>query len=143
MARNRFTNPANGDFYDWQINYSEEEEFGKTRSIEHGANTANTGLVKQQGDDSPLKISVNGVILHKAQLVEMIQWWKLCGTQTIYFKDFTDEEYEVLITSFRPTRHRTIHNPRDFANAPLWYWRYVLEMEVVTIRSGVWAGVVA
>lgn len=141
MARNRFTDPATNDTYDWQINHSEEESFGKTRNIEHTAPTSGTGLVKQQSDDGPLVIKVKGVMLHKAQVQEFINWWKVTHSRTIYFKDFTGDEYEVLITSFLPLRKRTIRNPRDFANAPLWYWEYELEMEVITVRSGLWVGV--
>jgi hypothetical protein len=71
----------------------------------------------------------------------MIAWWKLCETQTIYFKDFSGDEYEVIITEFLPVRERTIKNPRDYANAPYWFWKYDIAMEVIAIRSGTWAGV--
>lgn len=144
MSRNIFTDPKGvRTAYSWQINHSEEDTFGKTRTVEHGANTGNTGLVKQQGDSSPLVIKVKGAILHKAQLEEMIAWWDMCEDQTIYFQDFAGDKYEVLITSFQPVRKRTIRNPRDFANAPLWWWTYDLEMEVVRIIPGLspWEGV--
>lgn len=141
MSRNVFTDPATARSYEWKINHSEEEEFGKRRSIEHGALTNGTGLVRQQSDDSPLILRLRGVIFHKAQLEEMISWWKLTETQTIYFRDFMGDEYEVIITEFIPNRERTIKNPRDFANAPYWFWRYEMAMEVVTIRDGTWEGV--
>lgn len=141
MARNRFTNPSNNDTYDWQVNHSEEDEFGKRRNIEHGALTNGTGLVRQQSNDSPMILHLKGVIFHQAQYEEMIAWWKLCETQTIYFLDFAGDEYEVIISEFLPVRERTIKNPRDFANAPYWFWRYDLTMEVITIRKGAWEGV--
>lgn len=140
MARNKFINPKNAAEYSWHVNHSEEAEFGKRRNISHGAKTG-TGLVKQQADDSPLILQLKGVIFHEAQYKEMIAWWQLCESQTIYFKDFSGDEYEVIITEFLPVREKTIKNPRDFANAPLWFWRYDLTMEVVTIRAGNWAGV--
>ena len=141
MARNVFIDPAGvrAD-YPWTINHSTENEVGKTRTVEHGAKTG-TGLVRQQSDSTPLVLRFSGTILHKAQVIEMKEWWQLCEEQTIYFRDFAGDEYEVLITSFRPTRHRTIRNPRDPANALYWFWRYELEMEVITIREGVWEGV--
>lgn len=140
--RNKFIDPAgNRTTYNWSINHSEEDEFGKVRNIEHAANTANTGLVKQQSDDSPMLIRVRGVVLHKAQIEEMIAWWDLSETQTIYFEDFTEDSYEVIITAFRPTRHRTIKNPRDYANAPYWFWRYEMEMEVVRFIDSIWEDV--
>jgi hypothetical protein len=141
MARNRFTDPATADYYDWQVNHSEEDEFGKRRNIEHGATTSNLGFVKQQSDDSPLILRLRGTIFHKAQLEEMIAWWKLSEDQTIYFLDFAGDEYEVVVTSFLPTRQRTTKNPRDYANAPYWYWKYEMEMEVIAIRDGSWEGV--
>lgn len=143
MARNRLTNPANGQFYDWQINHSEEGAFGKTRQISESANTANTGLIKQQGDATPLQMKLTGTILHKKQHQEFTKFWQLCETQTVIFKDFAGEEYEVIITNYNPVRRRTVKNPRDFANAPLWYWTYELEFEVIRVISGVWQGVTA
>jgi hypothetical protein len=143
MSRNRFTNPADGTFYDWQVNHSDEGGFGKDRQIAYSANTANTGLIEQQGDATPLLIKLTGTIFHKHQIEEFIKFWKLCENQTVYFKDFAGEEYEVLITSFVPVRKRTVKNPRDFAHAPLWYWTYELELNVVRVISGLWVGVVS
>jgi hypothetical protein len=125
--------------YAWQINHAEEDESGVERQIEHSANTANTGLVRQQGDDSPLTFEYSGTILHRAQLVAMLAWYRACRTRTIYFHDFAGDSYEVLITAFKPTRQRTLRNPRDRANAPLWFWRYKLTMEVVRIIDGPYA----
>lgn len=141
MSRNIFTNPRNNDSYDWEINHSDEAAVEKERQIEHGANTANTGMVKQQAGTTPMVLQLQGTILHEAQLVEMLAWFELCEDQTIHFTDFAGDKYEVIITKFNPTRHRTIRNPRDFANAPYWYWKYEMEMEVVTILDGVWEGV--
>lgn len=142
MARNVFVDPAgNRAAYNWSINHSEEQEVSKSRSVEHGANTANTGFVRQQSDEQPIVLRFSGVILTEAQVVEMIQWWKLCDTQTIHLHDFAGDQYEVIITKFSPTRHRTIFNGRDPTNAPNWYWRYEIEMDVVRVIAGVWAGV--
>ena len=143
VVRNRFTDPATGSFYDWQVNHSTESSFGKTRQISESANTANTGLVKQQGDAQPLRMKLQGTILHLKQKEEFQRFWELCETQTIIFRDFTGAEYEVIITQFDPVRKRTVKNPRDFKNAPLWYWTYELEMEVIRVISGDWEGVTA
>lgn len=137
----RFTNPANAATYDLAINPSEEEPFGKTRNVEHSAPTGLTGLVRQQGDDTPLVLKASGTILTKAQLTTMIAWFQLCRSQTIYLRDHAQDSFEGIITSFLPTRKRTIRNPRDPANAPEWYWTYTLEFEVVRILAGTWAGV--
>lgn len=139
MARNRFEDPAGSlTAYDWRINHSEEDEGGQSRQVEHTANTGQTGLVRQQGASDPLTLNYKGTILHKAQVVEMLKWYEACRTRTIYFQDFAGDRYEVLITSFKPTRLRAAKNNAD-TDAPLWYWKYTITMEVVTILSGTYA----
>lgn len=138
MARNQFIDPRGvRPTYNWAINHSEEDNFGRSRNIEYTARTGE-GLVMQQGDEPPVLIRIRGTILTKAQVQEMIAWYTLCKEQTIYFKDFAGDEYEVLITSFQPTRQRNVGNLRDQANAPYWHWTYEMQMDVVTVRSGVW-----
>lgn len=135
MARNRFTNPANGAFYDWSINHESEEEFGKERSIEERSNTGNVGLTRTQGADGTLVLRYEGTILTRAQYVAMWQWYALCRTQTIYFTDCDGQEYEVQITSFKPKRVRVAHNPRD-AGMRLHKYEYTIEMHVYALRAG-------
>ncbi len=137
---NKFINPKTADEYEWPVNHSEESETGLQRSVSHGAKSGN-GLVLQQADDQPLVFKYTGTIFHQVQVEEMAAWYALCRTQTVNFVDFAGDESEVIITAFRPVRHRTMRNPRDFANAPLWYWKYEIEMEVVRVISGIWAGI--
>lgn len=142
INRNIFKDPAGvqPDFA-WPFNHSEESEGGKTRNIAYGANTANTGFVRQQSDDRPIGFGFSGAILERSHLEQMIAWYALCDSQTIYFEDFAGDEYEVIISSFKPTRLRTIRNPRDLANAPYWYWRYEITLDVVRVISGPWTAV--
>lgn len=139
---NRFINPVNADTYDWPVNHSEEAEAGVARTVTRGANTAGTGLVRQQADDQPLVFQFQGTIFSEAQIKKFIEWYILCKHQTIFFKKYSGDEFEVIITEFKPTEKKTLHNPKDSAHAPLWYWGYTMTMEVVTVRSGIWAGVV-
>lgn len=152
MARvaNRFTNPRLGTIYDWPLNHDTEEGMEKRRNIEHSAPTgqgsdASVGLIKQQGDDSPMLIKLGGKILDRDQHVAFLAWWKLCQTQTIYFRDFASNEYEVLITAYSPQRQRVVRNTRggtDLATeAPQNTWAYTLEMEVVRVISGDYLGI--
>lgn len=134
---NRFQDPAGVvSNYDWPLNHSEEDQFGKQRSIEHSAPTATTGLIRQQGADSPMILSLSGTILRETHYQAMWEWWKLSETQTIYFHDFAGDSYEVIFTTFQPVRHRTIRNPQDFTNAPYHFWRYRMELEVVRFIDG-------
>lgn len=138
---NEFIDPKTAKKYPWPVNHTEEAETSAARSVSKGAKTGN-GVVIQQGDDQGLSFKYSGTIFHKAQVEEMRDWYLLCRTQTIYFKDFAGDEAEVIVTAFRPVRHRTMRNPRDFSNAPLWYWTYEIEMEVVRVISGMWEGLI-
>lgn len=139
---NEFINPVTAAKYVWPVNHSDEAEAGVQRTVTRGANTAGTGLVRQQADDQPLVFQLSGTIFSQAQMEAMIDWYVLCKTQSIYFKKYSGDEYEVLITEFKPTEKKTLHNPKDFANAPMWYWTYTITMEVVSVRSGIWEGIV-
>lgn len=135
---NRFLNPWTGDTYDWPVNHAEEESFGKSRNIDHTAPTSGQGLIRQQGDDSPMGIRLSGTVFHKAQHQAFINWFNLSRTQTIYWRNFDLEEFEVIFTGYLPQKKRTLRNPRDFANAPYHYWTYTMEFDVVRFISGVW-----
>jgi hypothetical protein len=116
--------------YQWEINHSEESANEQTRSIEDTANTAGTGYVRQQGTTSPEIRRWSGTILTKTQYDAMQDYYAACSSRTIFLTDFTGEEREVVITSFNPTRKRTVRNPRD-ASIPLHYWTYEITMEVI------------
>jgi hypothetical protein len=138
----KFVNPANGDEYVWAVNHSSESEAGVNRQVTTSANTGNDALVMQQGDEQPLVFQIEGTIFAKSQLEAFKEWYLLCRSQTIDWHKYTGDVYSVLITSFKPKEQRTIHNPKDSANAPLWIWKYQMELTVVSVKSGVWAGIV-
>lgn len=138
--RDTFIDPKTGTEYEWQVGHEAEAPVGKKRSITHSANSADTGLVRQQGDVAPLILKYEGKILHLNQYEKMWQFYQLCESQTIYFRDYMGEEYEVLITEFSPQREPTVKNPRDFAHAPRHFWKYTIEMEVVAVRAGALEG---
>lgn len=136
MARNQFIDP-NGVLptYQWDIGFDTEQDGGRDLGVSSTANVANTRVIVQQGDMAPITFNYSGSILRRSQVVAMWQWFNLCRDQTILFTDFAGDEYEVVITSFKPLRRAGV-NPRDPAGAPLWYWTYTLTMTVVGIISG-------
>lgn len=143
-GRNHFIDPKSGFDYSWDTNHTTEESPGKSRTINHAGSTSrttNTGLVKQQGDDGPLLIKLKGTMFKLTQVEYTIGFWQLCNSQTIYYKDFSGSEYEVIITSFVPVKKGVAKNPRDKVNAPLWIWEYSIDMEVVKVLSGEWVTV--
>jgi hypothetical protein len=139
--RDRFTNPATGTFYDWPLNHDEEDESGKARNITRTAPTGSVGLIKQQGDDGPLLLHLKGKILKRAQLAAFWSWFELSRTQTIYFRDFDNQQYEVQITSFAPQRHRKLSFPSPGNDPSTHYWTYSMELEVYRVISGDLAGI--
>lgn len=116
--------------YEFQVNHSEEEGQDRRRSIERTAVTSGVGYVRQQGTDSPTTLKYTGTILHQNQYNLMAAYYEACRTRTIFFRDFTNTEYEVLITAWDPVRKRTLKNPRD-STINLHFWTYSIEMEVV------------
>ena len=134
--RDTFIDPLTGFEWVWEVGHEEEDSVGKARPVTHSANTANTGLIRQQGDVGPLVLKYGGKILHLKQYKEMWRFYQLCETQTIIYKDYFGEEFEVVITDFEPQRFPTVRNPKDFANMPLHYYKYTITMEVVQVRAG-------
>lgn len=137
---NVFTNPLTGATYAWEINHAEESESGRNRNVETRANTGNVGLVRQQGELTPLVLRYTGTILRQPQLDTMLGWFLLCETQSIYFTDFAGDSYEVLISNFQPRRVRAMLNLRGQATNPQHYWTYTIEMHVLNVRSGSYEG---
>lgn len=141
--QNVFTDPTNGEKYTWSINHSEEADAtGKDRGITYGGNTGGTGLVAQQGDSGPLEFHLTGSVLQEEQHDAFIDWYNRCEDRTIYWTDMAGDEYEVQITSYKPTRKRTIKNPRGGSKAQLWYWKYEMVLRVIRVISGPWEGTV-
>ena len=136
---NQFRDPATGDTYDWPINHSDENETARSRNIEHTAPTSGRGLVRQQGDDSPLVFTFSGTILHAAQNARFVEWYELGRDQTVIFRDWTGAEYEVLITAYQPRRERVMWNPRD-PDMRDHIIRWSMTLEVVQVLAGPWEG---
>jgi len=116
--------------YEFQVNHSEEEGFDFRRNLERTTTTSGVGFVRQQGDDSPALLRFTGTILHQNQYNQMAAYYIASQTRTIFFRDFTGTEYEVMITAWNPVRKRTLKNPRD-QSINLHYFSYTLEMEVI------------
>lgn len=130
-VRNRFSDPAAVvSAYDWEINHNEEDGADKRRNLERTTTTDGVGFVRQQGAASPQTLRYKGTILKRNQLDKFNTYYNLCDTQTIYFRDFENQTFEVLITAFNPIRKRTSLNPRD-PTIPFHYWTYDIEMEVI------------
>lgn len=138
--KDTFIDPLTGREYIWKVGHEEEQAVGKSRNVTHSGNTAGTGLIRQQGEPAPLILKYAGKILHLSQYEEFWAWYQLCESQTIYYRDYFGEEFEVVITQFEPIRKPTVRNPKDFANMPRHYYTYTITMEVVKVRAGALVG---
>lgn len=131
MTANRFVDPRTGLGWDWPRNHAPDGagERGIQRSIDHGATTGGTAVVRQQGADQPMTLPYTGLILDSTMHGHMVAWAKLGEAQTIYFYDACGDGFEVLVTTWKSA-------PFSLGNTVA--WNYTLEMEVITVLTGTW-----
>jgi hypothetical protein len=115
--------------YVFHINHADEDALDQSHNLTREAVTTGPKFVLQQGEQTPQTLRFTGTILQQSQLNAMQAYFDACATRTVYFRDVSGVEFEVIITRFAPQRHRTILNPRE--PTLLWYWSYSLEMEVI------------
>lgn len=115
--------------YEFAINHWTEQPDDQRRSIQRTAPTSGTGFVRQQGDSSPQVLKYGGTIMTQAQKDAMQAYYEACNTRTVFFREYTGVEHEVVITGFSVTRVPVLWNSRDTSLKHI--WRYDLEMEVI------------
>lgn len=132
MARERFRDAAGGGLaeYEFTVNHSEEEGADYNRNVTRQAVTTGPAFVLQQGPTGYGVFHFTGTILTQEQYDAMTAYYAVCESRTVFFRDFTGDEFEVVITRFSPQRRRTVRNPRE--PDLLHYWTYTLEMEVIS-----------
>lgn len=135
---NTFIDPAGHvPTYQWTINHTEEEPVQNGRQMSDGAPTSDIGLLPQQGVPTPLVFHWKGTIFTQQDKDTMDVWFNLCEFQSIFLKDFTGSEYEVLITDFPVQRKGVKWNHRG--QVP-WLWEYTIIIRVLRVLSGDWSG---
>lgn len=123
-----------GRVYDWQVNFSEEDDFGATRGVT-AMTTTGGKIILQQGEEEPTVWRITGTILHRHQNLVFHDFFRRGKFQTLIFTDFEGHQYEVLFTAYRPKRERVALNPRD-PTIPLHIYRYTMELTVVRAITG-------
>lgn len=116
--------------YEWEINHSDEDSQQTIINLERTAPTTGVGFVRQQGQMSPRTLNFSGSILTQSQFDWMTLYALACSTRTIFFRDVSGVEYEVLITNFSPKRQRVAWNSRE--PGLLWKWSYQISMEIIS-----------
>lgn len=132
--------PGEANPYLWHTNHLEEEEHGPIIGMERTAPTGGIGLVRQQGSEEPMRLTLTGTIMDPLQHLAFVVWRSRCLDRTIRFKDFAGDEYEVVITRYQPRRERVVRNPRATPGTPeqLYVRRYTIEMDVIQVLEGSW-----
>jgi hypothetical protein len=135
---NVFVDPA-GIFadYNWPINHDGMSPSGRKRNTTATAPTSGIGTVRQQGSEAPLGLVLTGTMLTEDQRRQMIFWWTLCRTQTIFFYEFSSEQYEVIITDYEETKVPVFFNRND-PSIPYHIYTYTLTMDIIKPLSGSW-----
>lgn len=137
--RNKFIDPRNDHEYEWHINHEDEDGFGRTRGITTGAPTGQgdddckIGLVRQQGEMAPFTIRVRGKILHRQQYIEFWKWFQRCNDHSIFWRDFDDQKWEVIITNLETPRHRRL--PGGGGDLDCHFFSYEMEMQILAFRG--------
>jgi hypothetical protein len=119
--------------YVFEVNHADEDGNDQNRNITRQAlaspNAGGPKFVLQQGESTPKVLRFTGSILTKTQLDAMQAYFDACDTRTVFFRDVSGVEYEVVITRFSPLRKRALFNTR--APTQPWFWTYSLDMEVI------------
>lgn len=141
---NRFTDPLTGAFWDWNINHNDETgtaakgggQGGLERNYTISAPVSGGIHIRQEGAPDPLSFSWKGTALTRAQHQQFLAWYKLCDTQTLYLRDFSGDEYEVVITAYIWSRKPVAQNRNDMTNASTWVYDFQIDLDVIAARAG-------
>jgi hypothetical protein len=145
---NEFIDPVTAEEWSWPINHNDETgtaakgggQGGIERNYTISAPTSMGIQIRQQAANDPMSLSWKGTALTRAQHQKFLYWFAKCDHHTVILRDFSGDEFEVLITSYIPTRKMVAQNRNDMANAPLWVYDYQIDMDVISVISGDYAG---
>lgn len=121
--------------YVFQVGHDAEEAIGGQRNLTVVTNTSGASSIRQQGDDEPIQLTLTGKALHESQHTALSAFYKYGRLRTMSFIDFFGQEFEVVITSYKAARLRTLRNPRD-ATINYHYYTWTLVMDVIAVKTG-------
>lgn len=141
---NTFIDPVTGETYDWAINHNDETgtaskgggQGGLERNYTVSAPTSFGIAIRQQAANDPLTFSWKGTALTRFQHQEFLRWYQKCSAYPIFLRDFSGDEYEVLITAYIPVRKAVVANRNDLTNAATWVYDYQIDFDVIRVVSG-------
>jgi hypothetical protein len=147
---NTFIDPVTGETWDWPINHNDETGTaakgggmgGLERNYTISAPTSLGIAIRQQAANDPMSLSWKGSALTRARHQKFLYWFDKCASHSIIVRDFSGDEFEVVITAYIPQRKPAAINRNDMANAPLWYYDYQIDMDVITAISGDYVGLI-
>lgn len=140
-GRDTLIDPAPGGLgtYEFEINHQDEEEYGNERQLTVTRNTADGIAITQQGDSAVQQRTLTGTILTKDQHEKLAAFTKKSGrldpTNTLIFRDFFGEEYEVLIQAYRVKPVGVMRNPRD-PGMRKHILRFTMVLLIIDVKNG-------
>lgn len=136
--KNRFDNPATGEFYVWHKNHDQdgEQEVGKNLPIQRIPNTGGGVAAYQQGDDGGFVLNWRGSIHHREQQRQMWRWYAISKAHTIYLTDFDGQKYEGIISSLTMARKGKLQSTGRDASMPFHTYTYNFGFTVVNFLVG-------
>jgi hypothetical protein len=147
---NQFIDPVTGETWTWPINHNDETGTaakgggmgGLERNYTVSAPTSLGIAIRQQAANDPMSLSWKGTALTRAQHQKFLYWFNKCSAHTIILRDFSGDEFEVLITAYIPQRKPAAINRNDMVNAPYWVYDFQIDMDVISAISGDYVGLV-
>lgn len=132
-VKNVFTDPVTGDGYTWHHNHGwdGDERNGVQNAATWSAATGGT-MLPQFGEAQADLWTLRGTILRRAQHEAFLTWAAISREQTIYFTDFDEVTYEVVIQHYSWQRVGVGRNPQD-ADMSYNIFRYTLELLVLGV----------
>lgn len=143
-GRDTLIDPAPGGLgtYAFDINHLEEDEYGNERQLTVTRNTSDGIAMTQQGDSAVQTKVLKGTILKESQHAALAAFAKKSGrldpTNTLIYRDFYGEEFEVLIQSYKVTPVRLSQNRRD-PTMRRHKITYTLVLLIINVRNGAFA----
>jgi hypothetical protein len=119
--------------YEWAINHSTEDALRVGVRRDLGGPNVQVAIVRQQSYDGALKLHLEGFIFDPAQLAAFTDFFNDSeDVAPLIYRDAAGEEFWVAITALDTPKQRLRGGH---------YWRYTMELDVLAVLAGVYAGV--
>lgn len=127
--RDLFVDTVTGEIYEWPINHLGESVLtlgGQQGSF--GGLTDNVGLARQQSQDDPRTLQLQGTVLDIAQRNALQDFFDRCDDRQLIFAHAEGLAWVVIITNYDARHERVFANPHDPSIG--FFWRITVDLAV-------------